>query len=125
MIRDTLLSALRGSSQGLPSTALAEQVDTICQPERVAAIEAILLLSPEVRRDDGRWKLSSESRTMRILSAIDAYADTSGRRIFRVSSALANLPPSEHPTEAELTTVINSSGGRYQLMPNAMIKRIH
>jgi len=124
VIRDKLLSTLRGYPQGLPSTALAEQVDVICRAESVAAIEAILLLSPEVRRDGGRWKLSAESRTMRILSAIDAYADASGRRIFRAASALANLPPSEHPTEAELATVIASSGGRYEFMPNGMIKRI-
>src|SRR5215467_1751040 len=88
VIRDDLLSALRKSPQGLPSTALAERIGSGVHPEVVAAVDAILRLSPEVTHIDAKWVLVSEGRTMRILSVIEAYAVASGRKVFRLSSAL-------------------------------------
>jgi hypothetical protein len=64
-----------------------------------------------------------KGRAAQLLAAIENYADTSGRKIFRLAAALSSLPASEYPTEEELQNILASSNGRFALLPNAMIKR--
>lgn len=123
MLHDRLLSVLSAAPGGLPIGALLERIDVQSTPYSLAAIEATLLLSPEVSREGDRWKLMVKGRAAGLLTAIENYADTSGKRIFRLAAALSNLPASEHPTEEELREVLNSTDGRFDLLPNAMIKR--
>ncbi len=86
-------------------------------------MEALLVLSPEVRLIDGRWRLIEVARRDRILAAVEAYASTTGKKLFRAAAALDGLSLKDQPTIEELKGVLASSGGRYSLLPNAMIKR--
>lgn len=123
MLHDRLLSTLSTAPGGLTIAALAERIDLEATAYKLAAMEAILLLSPEASREGDRWKLMVQGRAAQLLTAIENYADTSGKKIFRLAAALSSLSASEHPTEEELRDVLASSNGRFILLPNAMIKR--
>jgi hypothetical protein len=123
MFHDRLLSALTSAPGGLTTVVLAERAEVPTTPYSLAAMEATLLLSPEVSREGDRWKLMVKGRAAQLLAAIENYADTSGRKIFRLAAALSSLPASEYPTEEELQNILASSNGRFALLPNAMIKR--
>ncbi len=124
MLRDKLLSALGSSKDGMSSRNLADQVDYKTDACSIAALDSMLLFFPEVVREGSRWKIAAQkSRSSRILAAIESYADSTGKKIFRLSTALASIPAHEHPTEEELSHILSASHGKYQLLKNAMIKR--
>jgi hypothetical protein len=123
MIRDRLLTILNDTPSGCSATTLAEQSGVGTEPESVAAVEFLCLFSPELVSDGSRWKLATSSSSGKILAAIENYATSSGKKIFRLSAALQGLPAHEHPTEDELAQALSASHGRFQLLPNAMIKR--
>jgi hypothetical protein len=123
MIRDQLLFALDRTPGGFSTEALAGKVGIDSSPATLATLDALLMLSSETIREGDHWRLIGKSRTAKILSAIESYAITTGKKIFRLSSALEGLPAHEHPTEEELLRTVQSSNGRYQLLRNAMIKR--
>jgi hypothetical protein len=123
MLHGRLISALGQAPGGLTTTAIAERVDGPMDPLNLAAVEATLLLSPEVIREGDRWKLLVKGRSAQILAAIESCADSSGRKIFRLAAALSGLPAHDHPTEEELRAALESSNGRFALLPNAMIRR--
>jgi hypothetical protein len=54
--------------------------------------------------------------------ALENYVTATGKRIFRTASAIDGLPAEILPTEEELVQIIESSGGRFRLLPNQMIK---
>ena len=122
MIRDQLLSTLGSLPKGLP---LDHIVSLLGNKDELAwfVIESLLMLSPEVVIQDDSWILLKKGRTSAILSAIEAYADSTGKKIFRASAALANLPPDAQPTEDELLSALSASHGSFELLPNLMIKR--
>ena len=122
-LHDRLLSVLAMAPGGMTSASTADRVEMPADPLSIAAVEAVLLLSREVNRDAGRWTLVVKGRSARLLAAIESYADASGKKIFRLASALSSLSVFEHPTEEELRDVLASSNGRFELLPNAMIKR--
>ncbi|MBT2989941.1 MAG: hypothetical protein KME65_13385 [Candidatus Thiodiazotropha sp. (ex Ctena orbiculata)] len=124
MIRNHLLQRLQMSDEGLSTDKLATEAGLEAVPEVNAAIDAVLLLSPECRREGNRWVLKGSTRGSKILAEIRKYSDASGKRIFRLSAALAKLPPNEHPTAEELESLLGVAGGEYELLPNAMIKRV-
>lgn len=123
MLHERLLSALSATPGGLPTGTIAELVDVQATPNSLAAMEATLFLLPEVSREGDRWKLMVKGRAAQLLVAIENYADTSGKKIFRLAAALSSLSASEFPTEEELRHVLAFSNGRFALLPNAMIKR--
>jgi hypothetical protein len=88
-----------------------------------AAVEAVLVLSPETQRVEARWRVGLKGKSSRILAAIEAYSSSTGKKIFRASSALGSLATDEHPTAEELREILGSSGGRFSLLPNEMIRR--
>ena len=73
--------------------------------------------------DDGKWKIAQAGRSATILAEIENYSVSTGRKIFRLSSALGRIPIHEHPNEDELKQALDLSHGKYELLPNAMIKR--
>lgn len=123
MIRDRLLAVLSDSPSGCSGSLLAEQSGLGADVESIAAVELLCLYSPELVSDGSRWKLASSSRTSLILAAIENYAISSGKKIFRLSAALQTIPVHEHPTEDDLAQALSASHGRFRLLPNAMIKR--
>lgn len=123
MIRDRLLATLNDTPSGCSATLLAEQSGIGADAESIAAVELLCLFSPELVSEGNRWKLASSSRSSKILAAIENYATSTGKKIFRLSAALQAIPAHEHPTEDELAQALSASHGRFQLLPNAMIKR--
>jgi hypothetical protein len=122
MIRNNLLSRL-AELEGASVAGLLQGTDIVANAETSAAAEILLQYSPDVVFDDDKWKLARASRSATILAAINNYSVSSGRKIFRLSSALAQIPPHEHPNEDELKAALELSLGEYELLPNAMIKR--
>jgi hypothetical protein len=124
VLHEHVLSVLSSAPGGLTTVAIAQRLELQATSDSFAAIEAALLLSPEVSREGNRWKLIVKGRAAQLLAAIENYADASGKRIFRLTAALSSFPASEFPTEPELREVLASSNGRFDLLPNAMIRRI-
>jgi hypothetical protein len=123
VLRDQIIAILTQEQAELSTSKLCEKLGHPCSAEDFEVVEALLMFSPEIQKAGGSWKLVKKGRTARILTAIENYADATGRKIFRLSAALADLPPHEHPTEEELRHALEASHGRFQILPNAMIKR--
>jgi hypothetical protein len=124
MIRDRILSKL-SESGGATIGALLQSAALPLNAETSAAVEVLLHYSRDVVTGDGKWKLADEGKSATLLAQIKNYSVATGRSIFRLSSALAQLPPHEHPNEDELRQALDLSHGEYELLPNAMIKRNH
>jgi hypothetical protein len=120
---DQVLAILRDSDAGITIDALltAMKIEP-CTP-RASAVEVVLLLAGDVRCADGRWYVVGQDRWKRILACIESYAASTGRKMFRATSALDRLPADDQPTSEELAAIEEQSRGRYTLLPNAMIKR--
>jgi hypothetical protein len=125
MIRDELLRRICTIPEGVPPSGLQDRTGLNSDSEDCALIEALLLLSPEVRYEGGVWRPVSGNRAFRVLAEIRRYSAATGKRIFRLSSALAELPPQEHPTEEELKVILAATEPEFELLPNAMVKRIN
>jgi len=125
MIRDRLLVSLTDYPRGASTESLGGLCEFGRDAEVLAALELLCHYSPELGLDGGKWKVTGTSRAAQILAAVENYAVSSGKKIFRVASALSGVPAHEHPTEFELTRALEMSHGRYQLLPNAMIRRNH
>jgi hypothetical protein len=125
LMRDRVLGMLQRVPAGASLGHILGELNINPHSEEGSAVEALLFLSPEVRLIDGRWRVVELARRDRILAAIEAYASTTGKRLFRVVTALDGLPLKDQPTVDELREVLASSNDRYTLLPNAMIKRNH
>lgn len=125
MMHDEIVGYVSANLTGVPLGAVQQCVGrTACTEDR-AIVEAMLLLSPEINYHKGVWSPIHVNRTSRILTEIRRYADASGKKIFRISAALATIPPHEHPTEDELNAILATATSEFELLPNAMLKRIH
>ena len=111
-------------ADGASTAALVAKLGKTKTQQEYAYVEACLHLSPEVTQHGELWVARSGNRKSRVLAEIRRYADASGKRIFRVSSALSSLPPQEHPTAEDLKSVLAGSNGEFELLPNAMIKKV-
>lgn len=123
MIRDQLIAKLETNPKGLTTSALSQQLDLQYGPETFCALEALLTYCDEVGHEGHKWKIIKRGRKNKILNAIEYYANSSGKKIFRLSAALSGLPINEYPTEDELREMFDASNGQFQLLRNAMIKR--
>lgn len=122
MIRETLFTRL-AETGGATVAALLQGTELPFEAETASASEILLRYSPNVVFDDGKWKLAQEGRSATLLAEIDNFSVATGRKIFRISSALGRIPVHEHPNEDELKQALDCSHGKYELLPNAMIKR--
>lgn len=121
-LRDALFRCLASSSEGCSTRRIAQALELDKTAEGIATVEAFLMLSPECYQEGSQWRVRSTNRRARILSELQRYADSSGRRIFRLSAALSHVEAHEHPTEEELSATLE--GSEFELLPNAMIKRV-
>lgn len=122
MIRDTIIAHL-SETDGASVGSLLQSAGLPAEAESLAAVELLLHYSSDVVLDGDKWKVAQAGRSATILAAIRNYASSSGRKIFRLSSALAQIPAHEHPNEEELKAALDLSHGEFELLPNAMIKR--
>jgi len=123
MKRDGILEAFRGASSGISVNEILSRLRIDPFSAEGCAVEALLFFLPEIRYVDGRWRIVEPARADRILTAIESYASTTGRKVFRAAAALESLPLKDQPTIEELAGLLQSAGGAYSLLPNAMIKR--
>lgn len=123
MMREKMLSMLEMNPKGLTTSALAQQLGLAQGPDTIYALEALLAYCNEVGQEDQRWKIVKKSMKNKILGSIEAYANSSGKKIFRLSAALSGIPINEHPTEDKLREILDATNGQFQLLRNAMIKR--
>ena len=123
MTRDLMLARLAEADAGTSLTSLLAAIDAPKDAETAYAAEVLLAYSPELLCNQGEWTVTKAGRTASILAAIENYSVSTGRKIFRLASALQHLPAHEHPTETELQQALAMSRGRFDLLPNAMIKR--
>lgn len=123
MIRDRIIRELQASPTGLDLPSLLSRMGIDVASAASAPVESILVLSPEVYFAESRWRIGSKSKASRILSAVEVYTGSTGKKIFRASAALGSLSADEQPTVDELREILGSSGGRFTLLPNDMIKR--
>ena len=123
MMRERILTELHNSPGGLVASSLLARLKVDASTFEAAAVEALLMLSSDIYIAESRWRTNLKGKSARILSAIEAYTSSTGKKIFRASSALSSLAPDEHPTADELRGVLESSGGRFTLLPNEMIRR--
>lgn len=122
MIREKLIACL-SETDGASAGSLLQSAGMSSDPESLSAAELLLHYSSDVVLDGGKWKVAQAGKSATILAAIRNFASSSGRKIFRLSSALAQIPPHEHPNEEELKAALDLSHGEFELLPNAMIKR--
>jgi hypothetical protein len=123
VLRDDLLAHLRDAPSGLSTAAVLGKINIEVHGADAAVVEALLMLSPEVTQAQASWRLEKKGRVGMILDAIDLYAVSTGKRIFRAGAALESVPLHERPSHEELKQIIEQSSGRYELLPNQMIRR--
>lgn len=121
-MHDRVLEFLDEAPQGLTTRALTDRMGLDPSPENQAAVRIAVLMMREIREEDGRWRTVKPGKRGLVLAALENYASATGKRIFRVSSALSGLPAEEQPTESEIVETISDTHGRFQMLPNAMIK---
>ena len=122
-MRDRVLGLLRSEQLGMPLGLVLSRLRIDPYSFEASVVEALLLVSPEVRRIDGTWRAMGVPRRERIVAAVTLYSDTTGKRLFRASAALDGIPVADQPTGEELAEILRSTDGQFTLLPNAMIKR--
>jgi len=123
MRRDALIQHIGASATPVQTCDLPPVLHLPHTTEVQAAVEILLTLSPEVSALQDGWVISADSRERKVIGALRAYAEAHpGKRIFRASAALGDLPPEDQMTDEQLKTTLARTG-EFQLLPNAMIKR--
>ncbi len=123
MIHDKIKAILARHPDGMSSASLCPEVLSTSTPQDMAATEIVCILSQDFISDGRHWRLAGQFRIGALLARLDNYATLTGKRLFRLSAALSGLPPHEYPTDDELRQVLDLAQGRYELLPNAMIKK--
>ena len=123
MIRDILLTRLTELPGGVSLRVIGKMCDVRLDAETLSSVELLCNYLPELSSEGGKWRTGAIGRSSQLLVAIENYAMSSGRRIFRLSSALAAIPAHEHPTPEELKQALEMSHGKFEMLPNAMIRR--
>lgn len=122
MMYERIRQQLDASSTGLVSRELCDKVGVSATAENIAMVDIICELSPAIVVEDGHWRASGSTKTKAVLAALRNHAQTTGKSIFRASSALAGLPVEQQPTQEELASIVEMGHGHFQLLPNNMIK---
>ena len=124
MIHDQLLRRLSAAHAPVTTSELASALGFPVDAEHNAIVEVFAILAPEVERQGLGWVASTNTKARRVLSALHAFVNAHpDKRIFRVSAAIGHLVAQDQPTESELDVLLKGSSD-FQLLPNAMIKRI-
>ena len=120
---EKIKQALDRATAGLSTRHLVEILREGDSPDSLGAVELLCVLSPDFRAADGTWRATTRAgKAAAVLIALENYVAATGKRIFRSASAMDGLPAEILPTKEELTQIVESSGGRFELLPNHMIK---
>ncbi len=119
---DRIKAALSNARVVVSTRQLGEVLDEPLNAERLGAIELLCVLHPTVLRSEGGWRTSQMGKTSSVILALENFAASTGKRIFRASSALEGLAADILPTQTELEEVIRNEGRKFEMLPNGMIK---
>jgi hypothetical protein len=120
--RQAIKHALDRAASGMTTRHLAEVLDDEHSAETLGAIELLCVLSSDFQNSNGNWLTTRVGKAGAVLVALENFVTSTGKRIFRSSAALEALPAEMLPTEDELVEILESSGQRFVLLPNQMIK---
>ena len=120
--RDKSKRALDRAPAGLSTVHLSEVLMEGDSPDALGAVELLCVLSPDFRCEAETWRTIQVGKAVAVLVALENHAAATGRRIFRSVSAIEGLPDDALPTLEELNQIVESSGGRFEMLPNQMIK---
>lgn len=123
MIHEKFRAILAKHPNGMSSASLCREVLSSAAPQDVAATEIICILSQDFISDGCNWRLVGQNRAGVLVARLDNYATQTGKKLFRLSAALSGLPPHEYPTDDELRQALELAQGRYEWLPNAIIKK--
>ena len=124
MTQDRLLQYLSVATGPVETLDLAAALGFDPTPEDRGVVEVIATLCPGVRWLGGGWVASTDTPGRRVTSALKSYSDANpSKRIFRLSAAIGHLPAQDQMTEDQLRATLSQSSD-FQLLPNAMIKRV-
>ena len=84
--------------------------------------EAIMLLSEKTYEQNGYWRRRITSKADAIYEALSTYTAENNRAVFKLDSALADLPIQFRPTVDEIPNIISRFQG-YELLKNNMVRR--
>jgi hypothetical protein len=119
---ERIKAALTDARSVVSTRHLAEVLDEPSNAERLGAIELLCALNPSVSHSGGGWRSSQMGKASSVILALENFAASTGKRIFRASSALEGLAADLLPTQAEFEEVIRNEGNKFEMMPNGMIK---
>lgn len=121
---DRILETLAKTKDGRTTRDVVVALDMPSTSEGTAVVESFLLMCRRCRLDGERWVIAGMTTMTRVVAEIENYAQVTGKHIFRVSAALANLPPNEQPTQEQLESALLACNSPFRLLPNAMIKKV-
>ena len=119
---ERIKAALTDARSVVSTRHLAEVLDEPSNAERLGAIELLCALNPSVSHSAGGWRSSQMGKASSVILALENFAASTGKRIFRASSALEGLAADVLPTQAEFEEVIRNEGNKFEMLPNGMIK---
>lgn len=120
--RDRIKRALDRAATGMSTRHLAEGLGDDGSPESLGGVEFLCVMSPDFQAANGVWLTTRVGKAAAVLVALENHVTSTGKRIFRSSAALEGLSADTLPTEEELVQILESSGQRFELLPNQMIK---
>ena len=120
--RDKIKQSLDRATTGMSTRHIAEALREDCSPESLGAIEFLCMMAPDFQSINGFWHTTRIGKAAAVLVALENHVSSTGKRIFRSATALEGLPTETLPTEDELIQILESSGQRFELLPNQMIK---
>lgn len=120
--RKAIKQAFDCANRGMPTRHIAEVLGGDCSADTLGAIELLCMISSDFQNSNGAWLTTRSGKAGAVLVALENFATSTGKRIFRCSAALEALPADMLPTENELVQILESNGQRFELLPNQMIK---
>jgi hypothetical protein len=119
---DRIRAALVNARTAVSTRHLSELLEEPLTGERLGAIELLCALNSTVSRSEGGWRASQMGKSSSVILALENFAASSGKRIFRASSALEGLTADVLPTQTELEELLKHGGSKFEMLPNGMIK---
>ena len=123
-LHEKIQNVLSTRPNGVSSREIAQTAGSLTDVANIAIIEAHLLIDRHCRCQNDKWWGAGATKMQRVMETIADYAGSSGKRIFRLSTALKDLPIVCQPTEEELQQTLAQPGSAFKLLPNAMIKKV-
>jgi len=109
-----------------PAGATLSEIEDMLRGRNVVTnpgnVEAVMLLSDKLYEQNGRWRRRVNSKAEALREALATYSASTNRPVFRLESALAEMPIDLRPTVDELPSIMTQFND-FELMKNNMVRR--